>query len=161
MPMVFRPEKVIERFWSKVDRSGECWEWTAYRMANGYGTFSPGPGQRALAHRFIEEYMNGPLEDGMIVMHICDNPACVRPSHLRRGTQADNLADMRSKNRGVAPPLITGTRHHSNKLSEDDVRAIRLRRAAGEKGSVIARDFGISNVMVYDIAKGKKWKHIA
>ena len=160
MGMRFYPDRVGERFWSKVDKSGECWEWKGYRTPKGYGTFSPSPGRRCLAHRFSSEMVDGPIPDDVIVMHTCDNPSCVRPDHLVRGTAADKIHDMWSKGRQSAPPIVSGTRHHSNILTEDQVHEIRFRRRMGENGKKLAKEFGVSHSMIYDIATAKKWKHL-
>ena len=52
------------------------------------------------AHRLVWMQDNGPLASGQVIMHACDNPACVNPAHLSRGTQKDNSADMMAKGRG-------------------------------------------------------------
>ena len=93
----------LSLFWAKVDKSGECWTWTGARDPRGYGRL--GRGRKTLfAHRFSWEEENGPIPNGLFVCHSCDNPACVRPSHLFLGTQKDNIRDMMSKNRGALPP---------------------------------------------------------
>lgn len=87
-----------ERFWEKVDKSGDCWLWTGYRMPNGYGHF--GRGGRAgmmLAHRFAWEISHGPIPEGMVIRHTCDIRHCVR--HLEIGTQDENVADMMARGR--------------------------------------------------------------
>lgn len=157
-----RPD-VLSHFWSHVDRSGDCWEWTG--LTNGkYGMFylyrEDGKSRYMLSHRFIEFAMNGEIDEDTYILHKCDNPLCVRLSHLFRGSHQDNVRDMRQKGRQSDPPLISGTRHHSNKLSEDQVREIRKRRSMGESGYKLASEFGVSNAMIYDIATGKKWKHL-
>lgn len=94
----------LERFMSKVvvpfgDPDG-CWWWTANSDARGYGFLSTTHGaapQRA--HRAAWELANGPIPDGMDVCHHCDNPSCVRPSHLFLGTARDNLRDASAKGR--------------------------------------------------------------
>jgi hypothetical protein len=100
-----RPHRPVdERFWEKVDRSGDCWLWTAGHFPNGYGFFRvrgyKGGGSSRMAHRCIYEMLHGPIPAGMVVMHTCDTPACVRPEHLRLGTSRDNFADMIAKGRG-------------------------------------------------------------
>lgn len=73
-----------------------CWEWLGNKDRTGYGRF--GRGGRA-AHRFAYRLWNGPIPDGLSVLHRCDNPGCVKPGHLWLGTQSDNLRDMASKGR--------------------------------------------------------------
>ena len=84
-----------ERFWSHVDKSGECWLWTARRNDKGYGSFGTRDKQTALAHRVAWALVRGPIPPRMLVLHsrACVSRACVRPDHLRLGTQLENVAD--------------------------------------------------------------------
>lgn len=94
-----------ERFEAKVNRSGPggCWLWTGAPVARGYGRIGFGKtgkgGTVMYAHRFSWELHNGPILDGLNVLHHCDNPPCVNPSHLFLGTQGDNVTDMVQKGR--------------------------------------------------------------
>lgn len=92
-----RTKPVHERFWSKVDKSGECWIWTGVRQ-NGYGSFWFEHGPKP-AHRISWTLTHGPITDGLFACHRCDNPACVNPDHLFLGTAGDNARDMWSKGR--------------------------------------------------------------
>ena len=79
-----------ERFWSKVDKSGECWTWSGSTMRRGYGRIQIG-GRVQLAHRVSYELTIGPIPNGMVIDHVCHQPACVKPQHLRVCSQKQNL----------------------------------------------------------------------
>ena len=81
---------IAERFWAKVDQSGECWTWTAGKDSKGYGSFWIAPTMRC-AHRVSYEITRGPIPDGLEIDHLCRNRACVRPSHLEAVTHHVNV----------------------------------------------------------------------
>jgi len=100
---------MVDRFWAKVDKNGPvhpvlgtpCWIWTGARIRHGHGVLG-GPGQygrKVLVHRFSYELQVGPIPDEMEICHHCDNPPCVRPSHLFPGTHQQNMADSIAKGR--------------------------------------------------------------
>ena len=77
-----RPIKDVKyRFWSHVDKSGDCWEWTAGVTHNGYGRMKA-HGRMYRAHRLSYEWEYGPIPDGVSVVHKCQTRKCVRPDHL-------------------------------------------------------------------------------
>lgn len=78
-----------DRFWAKVDKSGECWTWTASRKPNGYGEFYTGD-RNEYAHRFSYEMHHGPIPEGLVVDHRCYNTSCVNPDHLRLASVSQN-----------------------------------------------------------------------
>jgi hypothetical protein len=80
---------VAERFWLKVDRSGECWEWQGAKTL-GYGHFSLNK-KAVKAHRVAYELTRGPIPDGLVIDHLCRNRACVKPDHLEPVTHAVNI----------------------------------------------------------------------
>jgi hypothetical protein len=92
-------DSALPRFWQKVDKTQSCWLWTGTINNKGYGRLNIGR-VGFYVHRLSYQITNGVIEPGMVVLHHCDNPRCVNPDHLSLGTQADNLADMRSKGRG-------------------------------------------------------------
>jgi len=72
----------MKRFWSKVDKSGECWLWLAAKNRKGYGIFWHHKACR-LAHNISYEMARGPIPEGSELDHTCWGRACVRPSHMR------------------------------------------------------------------------------
>lgn len=146
--------KTIARFWAKVDTSGACWVWTAC-TARGYGRFAVKPGDMHSAHRLSWILANGPVPDGLFVLHRCDNRPCVNPDHLFLGTQAENMADKARKGRAAR-----GTGHGCSKLSNANIHEIRSLGAAGVTQRKIASQFGVSQPMVGMILRREKWAHI-
>lgn len=80
-----------ERFWARVDRTGDCWLWMGSKNKHGYGTFVAEPPKRIGAHRFAYEEERGPIPVGMEIDHLCGNPSCVRPAHLEVVTHEENM----------------------------------------------------------------------
>lgn len=148
-------------FWSRVVKGDGCWEWTGAR-SGGYGTVAVG-GRTVKAHRVSWEMTFGAIPDGLCVLHRCDNPGCVRPDHLFLGTVDDNNKDRAAKGRsrgvfdssaGHPAKKRRGEKHWQARLSDDDVRAIRARRASGALCDDIARDYGVNPATISRIARG-------
>jgi hypothetical protein len=97
-------DKAIKKI--NVTESG-CWEWQAGRNKQGYGKIGrviDGKLKHFSAHRFFYQDLVGEIPEGMQVMHICDNPPCCNPSHLKLGTAADNIKDCVEKGRNYKGP---------------------------------------------------------
>ncbi len=146
---------------SHVPEIGNCWIWKGIKKDSGYGMFyAPFLGtknKQGTTHRasWVIEFGNIPKGQG--VLHKCDNPACVRPSHLFLGDNLANMTDMHSKGRGSfkkghIPPCA--------KLTKENVIEIRRRVAMGEPQLSIAQSFGIARNNVSTIKHRKSWRHV-
>lgn len=136
----FSWEGIEERFWTRVDRAageGSCWEWLSEKdNRSGYGTFN-----KVRAHRLAYYLATGIDPGRLFVCHHCDNPPCVRPSHLFLGTAADNHDDMKKKGRGKSGFKRT--------LSAEETEKVLLLWAEGEfKHSELAERFGVSRATI-------------
>lgn len=150
------------RLWAKVRKSSatDCWEWTASTNGAGYGMlWSPEQGRKALAHRLVYENTYGPIPVGAMVLHSCDNRACVNPDHLRLGDAKDNVRDMDERGRRVSNPR-RGEDNTQSKLTAADVVALRQDYIAGMPRKEIAAKFGLSPYSVNDYVSGRSWRHI-
>lgn len=80
---------LIDRFWERVDTSGNCWVWTSALDKDGYGRLW-NDSRNIRAHRFAYEYFVGPIPSGFQIDHLCRNRACVNPAHLEVVTSRTN-----------------------------------------------------------------------
>src|SRR3972149_5049294 len=133
------------RFWAKVriGRSTECWPWLASTSRKGYGAFGATSKNIRRAHILSYELNNGPVPNGLCVLHRCDNPSCVNPKHLFLGTPADNSADMVSKGRQQR-----GSNHKSALLNEQSVLDMR-KRIHSVGVDELAKLYGVSRWTAY------------
>jgi hypothetical protein len=149
-----------KRFWSKVDKSAgidACWIWAARYKTRGYpyGVFDLRQGY-VYTHRFAWELTFGSPDQNLCICHKCDNPKCVNPSHLFLGTHAENMQDMVQKKRSRTGCPKNSRRVGFGKLSDDDVRLIRLLREDGTPQSAIAERFNVNQSTVCRIYKGSR-----
>ena len=143
-----------DEFWARVDRSSECWVWTGVRTDKGYGRLP----SHERAHRWAWAEAHGPIPSGFHVCHRCDTPPCVRPDHLFLGTQAENLADMRSKGRGPRLPENRGERNPRARLTWARVREMRREHAAGQSLALLASAYGTTPQNVWYVVTGATWR---
>lgn len=117
------PRSLAEKFWPKVEKAEPdgCWEWKANRDRGGYGrmTVAGTPRKIDSAHRVAWQLTNGPIPDGLWVLHRCDNRGCVNPAHLFLGTRTDNVRDMMAKGRdNIVRAKALAARTHCRKGHE-------------------------------------------
>ncbi len=134
----------------------ECWEWVGTRPSGAYGHFSI-KAKAVKAHRWVYELCCGPIPEGMVIRHKCDNPSCVNPLHLTVGTHQDNINDRQERRRWADRQ---GEKHPLRKVSEADVHQIRRAANLGEPQKSIAQRFGIGSGQVGKIVRRENWSHI-
>jgi len=110
---------------------------------------------RKRAHVFAWETINGPMPEGMLGCHTCDNPPCCNPAHVFPGTQQDNVDDMVSKDR-----MVTGNR----RLREEQVIEIRAKFVPYVYTKLmLADEYGVSFSCIDKILSSKRtlWRDLA
>jgi hypothetical protein len=141
-------EITADRFWSKVDKSGDCWEWQGAINSEGYGNIGTNR-KTYLAHR-VSLLLDGQDPTGQQVRHQCHNRRCVRPNHLLLGTYRQNVDD------GVRDRRYAyGERHGHAKLTWAQVQEI---RESDEPLSTLAQRFGVTPSTVFSVRSGRRWK---
>lgn len=124
--MAYGPPRrpLAERLWAKTAKAegDACWLWTGARMTSGYGHICVGGRSGPLigAHQAAWIVTNGPIENGLFVLHRCDTRLCVRPSHLFLGTAGDNIRDCVAKNRHFSPQRLKTTCPHGHAYSAEN-----------------------------------------
>lgn len=156
--------KLLERFWSNVNKTETCWLWTGPTSGStvAYGVFSFGS-KNFLAHRVSYELEVDQIKPSHSVLHHCDRGLCVRPDHLFTGTQKDNIHDMLAKGR-FTPPY--GEKCGTSKLTWEQVAEIRqlygpVPKLPGQRRSLglaeLGRRYGVSAPTIHSIVHHKKW----
>jgi hypothetical protein len=145
------------RFWTKVDRTAGplgCWPWIGYQE-DGYGRCY-WQNRMFGAHELAVTFTTGEArQPGMDTCHLCDNPICCNPDHLRFDTRQGNVDDAVARNRQAR-----GETSGSSKLGEPDVVLIRERSAAGALQNDLAGEYGVSSAAISMIVRGKRWAHV-
>ncbi len=141
---------------SNVDKTSSCWLWTASVFLNS-GRARGFIGQRSTcASRISYVLFKGKVKD-KLVCHKCDNPLCVKPSHLFLGTPKDNMQDMIRKGRKF---LTQGETNGSSKLTDKQVINIRRLAKSGISNRSIAAKYQVCPSNIGMIVKRITWRHI-
>jgi len=154
--MSYNKLSLEQKLLAKTIKRGECLIWTGQKNKKGYGLLRL-DGRLQRAHRLMCELHHGEIPIGSVVMHSCDNPACVAPAHLSAGTQLENIQDMHNKGRAV---FNHGEDHPSTKITAVQVAEIRARYKSHDRkngGPALAREFGVHQKTILAIVHGKHW----
>lgn len=160
------------RFWRKVEISDDdqaCWPWRGRREPrHGYGQAYPNgkAGGVEFAHRVAYKLAVGPIPDGKGICHTCDNPPCVRPTHLFPGSAKDNSDDKIRKGRARLAPPQCGEANSNSRLTREQVAEIRRlhalkgnRQRGPQTIKQLARQFSVSRTTIGNIVARRQWKH--
>ena len=154
------PAPLEERFFRQLEKTVSCWIWKGRSAGKGYGSIGlGGKGAKSiLAHRLSYQIHKGPIPEGMVVMHSCDNPRCVNPDHLDAGTQSQNIKDAFALGRKInLPSGLKGESHGASKLTEKIVLEIRESKVSMSK---LAALHGVVKSTIERIRYRKTWRHI-
>lgn len=148
--------KQLNRFWAKVKITSpnSCWLWTANKDKDGYGRLRI-QNKDDGAHRISFIIYYGDIPSNCCVMHKCDTPSCVNPTHLVVGNNILNTKDRDFKQRQAK-----GEKNGNCKLTKKQVAKIKELSASGLSSRKVGRIFGISKTHVLYIRGGKAWKHL-
>lgn len=152
-----KPGKKQPDFWTRVEvkEKNDCWPWKESLNRDGYGRARI-DGIPKMAHRIAYELKTGKNIDGLVAMHICDNPKCCNPSHLVLGTHADNQKDKFAKNRQAK-----GETNGQSMLTNKQVLEARSKykpRVVTYK--MLANEYGVCRDTMQKAIRGILWKHI-
>lgn len=154
-------DEAMRYFTERVDIRGqrECWLWKLSTGSHGYGQLFWDKKVQT-AHRFAYKLFIG--DPGRLqVNHICGNRKCCNPSHLYAGTQLENFYDMLRHGTHTPPPHKKGSQVGNSKLTEAEVRQIKIALKSGENGASIARRFNVSVSTISLIRRNIRWAHVS
>lgn len=154
------------RFWAKVSfprNLDECWVWQGKKTRGRwkYGRFIVAGAERMATH-VILALLGRPVPSGKLVMHSCDNPPCVNPTHLKAGTVLDNNRDMLVKGRYIG-------RRTTSKLTPEIVREIRAVYLPGKTNkknmglmTELKKKYGVSKSTIHRVGGRLRggWGHV-
>ena len=158
-------QEVLDRFWSKVNKDGPtmphmdtpCWVWVAATNTKGYGSYWATAESSCLAHRFSFQATNGFDITGQLILHKCDNPACVNHEHLYVGDHLDNSSDMVARGRLNSR---AGSFNANTTLTEQLVLEIRAAARNGVPRRQLRLKYNLPKTTIARIVTYQNWTHV-
>ncbi len=149
--LTFSRETAIEKFWEKVKKTDGCWIWKGTKLVRGgYGAVKWNGKITVKAHRVAWDIAHGEMPPPeRKVLHNCDNPLCVRPDHLRLGSDRDNVQDTWERGRAGKPPRA--------RMTMEIAAEIRRLYADGMSQKQLAKQFGMHQSNISYIVRRKTW----
>lgn len=148
---------IFDRLFSRTEiMENGCWEYTGSRFAFGHGKIKY-KGKTYRTHRVSFILCVNDISDNLHVLHKCDNPPCINPDHLFEGTQLDNMRDMIAKGRRRDSH---GENNSTAKLTNEQVRVIKLALALGLTQQTIADKYNVGRASIGQISRGNNWRTI-
>ena len=145
-------QRILES--STLNLVSGCWEWDKTIGRGGYGKIQINKAQVTASRASYEEFI-GPIPDGMLVCHKCDNRRCCNPEHLFLGTHQDNADDMLSKSRSMH-----GSWHYKATIDESQAVAVFEMIKSGATNSEIQGELGVGKNVIQSIKAGFSWNHV-
>lgn len=155
--MAYNKLPLKDRLLRNAKRVGECLIWQGTKTPKGYGSIRRN-GKWVRAHRVSYELHNGAIPNGMVIMHACDNRACIEPMHLTAAPQLNNVRDMLTKGRANKAKGERAPRAKLTQAQVDDIRRRYVPRQYGSGAHALAKEFGVSKQSVQAILRGDSWK---
>ena len=142
-----------------IDPITGCHNFLGCKTTGGYGRIRVN-GVHWMAHRYaLHAHLRRPLKDGCVVMHSCDNPACVNPEHLKEGTQKENMEDCKSKGRMYRPGSVGPRKSHAERISEAFNKRLQAVLDADGSDTQVAKKLGINLQWVRKARSGELSMH--
>ena len=136
-------DKLLWHGWDVVETG--CWETRSRKTFEGYGIIKHDARYEG-AHRWAYRAWVGPIPEGLLIRHECDNPPCINPDHLETGTDADNARDKKTRGRGRG---LSGSDHwYAIEISDRKIHDIRCARELGRTYKQLSEDTGISKTTI-------------
>jgi hypothetical protein len=146
--MAYNKLSTEQKLLTKAQWINGCLVWVGDRWPRGYGRIRHAGRKSYAAHRLMYELKHGPIAEGQVIRHKCDNPPCINPDHLELGSVKDNVADMFARGRANR---ASGERHGGAKLTISVLEIIRRRyrpRDPANGLAALARELALSRATV-------------